>query len=152
MKTTKYWQVKFIQIQLMIFLTQKYYEMRMLHSSLLLKYTFSCIPGKYWNIILEPMKSSHSFVSKWFIYKAHIYTLYELCRPWFFLPNRLLLSYTEMFPEISVILQDVVNQNKNLPYEIAFLKHLLPRKFVWSLWWWMNFWQVIAIQIRCRQI
>lgn len=52
----------------------------------------------------------------------------------FFLPNMLLLSCTEMFPEISVILQDVVNQKKNLPYEIAFLKHLLPGKFVWSLW------------------
>lgn len=38
----------------------------------------------------------------------------------FFPPNWLLLSCTEMFPEISVILEDVVNQKKNLPYEIAF--------------------------------
>ena len=37
-----YSQIKALEGQ-----TQKYYEMRMLHSSLLLKYTFPCIPGKY---------------------------------------------------------------------------------------------------------
>lgn len=54
-------------------------------------------------------KLSYLFMNEWFMYKGCVNKLYKFCKLWVFEFERLLLSRIEMFFEIFVILECVVN-------------------------------------------
>lgn len=87
---------------------------------------------KHWNIRINDCscyletKGFKGPIYEYSMYKICIHKLHRICKH-IFASSRVLLSCTEMIPEISASPGDVVKHKRNLPYEISFLRHLLPR-------------------------